>query len=165
MNPLNSADFIFETNPICTGQGIISPIVINPGEGMFSSTAGLDLNENNGAINADNSSIGSYLVTHQTGGTCPDSVSVEVLIEDCSSLGENHLEFVVEPNPFMEEIEIRSDYGGLISIYSALGEVTYTGNKSPGIPLHISTKHYETGIYYVSLSENKKYRVQKLIKF
>ena len=165
MNPLNSADFIFETNPICTGQGIISPIVINPGEGMFSSTPGLDLNENNGAINADNSSIGSYLVTHQTGGTCPDSVSVEVLIEDCSSLGENHLEFIVEPNPFMEEIEIRSDYGGLISIYSALGEVTYTGNKSPGIPLHISTKHYETGIYYVSLSENKKYTVQKLIKF
>ena len=90
---------------------------------------------------------------------------MEVLIEDCSSIGENHLEFIVEPNPFMEEIKIRSDYGGLISIYSALGEVIYRRNKSPGIPLRISTKHYEKGIYYISLSENKKYTVQKLIKF
>jgi len=29
----------------------------------------------------------------------------------------------------------------------------------PGILLVISTKHYETGIYYVSMSENKKYTV------
>ena len=164
MNPLNSATFFFESFSICLGEGIITPTVTNPGEGVFTSTVGLDLDMTSGAINTDNSSIGAYLVTHQTEGTCPDSVSIEITIEDCSSLDEINVAFNLEPNPCTNAIDVTSDQGGSISIYSTFGEVVYTGIKNPGIPLQILTQNYSSGIYYISFHRQGKREVLKLIK-
>ena len=164
MNPLNSANFFFESFSICIGEGIITPTVTNPGEGVFTSTLGLDLDMASGAINSDNSSIGAYLVTHQTEGNCPDSVSIEITIEDCSSLDEINLAFNLEPNPCTNAIDVTSDQGGLISIYTTFGEIIYTGIKSPGIPLQIHTHNYSSGIYYISFQRQGKKEVLKLIK-
>ncbi len=164
MNPLNSATFFFESFSICLGEGIITPTVTNPGEGVFTSTVGLDLDMTSGAINTDNSSIGAYLVTHQTEGTCPDSASTEITIEDCSSLDEINVAFNLEPNPCTNAIDVTSDQGGSISIYSTFGEVVYTGIKNPGIPLQILTQNYSSGIYYISFHRQGKREVLKLIK-
>ena len=153
-----------ESFSICLGEGIITPTVTNPGEGVFTSTVGLDLDMTSGAINTDNSSIGAYLVTHQTEGTCPDSVSIEITIEDCSSLDEINVAFNLEPNPCTNAIDVTSDQGGSISIYSTFGEVVYTGIKNPGIPLQILTQNYSSGIYYISFHRQGKREVLKLIK-
>ena len=165
MNPLNSANFYYESNSLCIGEGIITPTVINPGQGVFSSTAtGLDLDISSGAINTDNSSPWIYLVTHQTGGICPDSVSLEIWIEECSSLKENNLEFSLIPNPCINTIDISSKQGGFIYIYSSFGELVYKGVKTPELPLKILTENYCPGLYYISFYNGEKSSIQKLIK-
>jgi hypothetical protein len=164
MNPLNSAGFLFASFSICIGEGIITPTVANPGEGVFSSTTGLELDDESGAINADNSSLGVYVVTHQTEGTCPDSVSIEIIIEDCTALDENNLEFSLIPNPCSNTIEFNSNQGGIISIYTSHGDLVYNGFKTPELSLNIITQQYSPGIYYINFHNGEKSSVQKLIK-
>ena len=164
MNPLNSAIFSFETNFLCIGEGITTPTIINPGEGVFSSNSGLDLNVTSGAINADNSSLGVYLVTNQTEGICPDSVSIEITIEDCSSIEENQLVFTLIPNPCSNTIAVSSNQGGFIYIYSSHGDLVYKGVKNPELPLNILTENYCPGLYYISFYNSEKSSIQKLIK-
>jgi hypothetical protein len=164
MNPLNSANFFFESNSMCIGEGILIPTVMNPGEGVFSSTTGLELDVASGAINVDNSSLGVYVVTHQTDGTCPDSVSIEISIEDCTALEENNLEFSLIPNPCTHTIEVSSNQGGIISIYTSHGDLIYKGFKTPELSLNILTQKYSPGIYYIAFHNSENSSVQKLIK-
>ncbi len=165
MNPLNSANFTYESNSLCIGEGIITPTVINSGQGVFSSSAsGLDLDISSGAINTDNSSPWVYLVTYQTGGICPDSVSIEIWIEECSSIKENNIEFSLIPNPCINTIDISSNQGGFICIYSSQGDLIFKGIKDPEVPLNISTQYYSPGVYYISFFNREQSSVQKFIK-
>ena len=162
MNPLNSAGFTYGSTELCIDIGIVTPTVNN--QGVFSASAGLDINVMNGAINTDNATIGIYLITHETEGTCPDSVSSEITLENCSSIEENNWAFSIHPNPCINSIEILSEYGGLICISSSIGDLIYQGEKNTGETLQISSKYFSPGIYYISFSRGKKSSVKKLIK-
>ena len=162
MNPLNYASFSYGSTSLCIGDGIVTPTVDN--QGVFSASIGLEINLTSGSINTDNSAVGVYLVTHETIGTCPDSVSSEITIENCSSIEENNLAFSLNPNPCKNSIELTSDQGGLIYISSSVGELVYQEIKNPGSSLQISTNDFSPGIYYISFSNKKRSRVKKLIK-
>ncbi len=162
MNPLNSAGFTYGSTELCLGNGIVTPTADN--QGVFSASGGLEINTANGAINTDNAIEGVYLITHETEGTCPDSVSAEITLEDCSSLDENELLFSIEPNPCQHELIVHSSFTGEIFIYSSLGELVSKGLKVSSSKLRISTENIDPGVYFVVFKSGTKQSSLKLIK-
>ena len=162
MNPLNSAGFTYGSTELCIDIGVVTPTVDN--QGVFSASAGLDINVMNGAINTDNETIGVYLITHETEGTCPDSVSSEITLENCSSIEENNWAFSIQPNPCQDEISVHSDFIGEVCVFSSIGEAVLTVPKMTQTKLQINTTHLRSGVYYVSFTNGMKKSVLKLIK-
>ncbi|MES2799142.1 MAG: T9SS type A sorting domain-containing protein [Bacteroidota bacterium] len=71
VNPQVDASFNFATNTFCVGSANPVPSAIN--SGTYSSTAGLTfVNTTTGEINLAASANGPYVITHTTGGLCPD---------------------------------------------------------------------------------------------
>ena len=162
MNPLNSAGFTYGSTELCVGIGIVTPTVDN--QGVFSASAGLDINIINGAIDTDNATVGVYLITHETEGTCPDSVSAEITIEDCSSLDEHDVLFSIQPNPCQDELTVHSGFTGEIMVYSSLGELVLQTLKTSLSEQMMSTKNLKPGVYFVGFKNGSKQSVIKLIK-
>ena len=235
MNPLISAQFDYGSLSLCRGDGIAIPDIQN--QGVFSTSAGLDIDPNNGSINIDNSDIGSYTITHETNGICPDSVSIElnistyadisftlsedvicdttasielnatpiggvyagpgiegamfdpsisgtgihiitysydnigcissveqsITVENCSSVNEIILNFMISPNPCNDEVEMYSSRNGIVRVYNSVGEELDSIMKNSE-SLIIDTKSLKPGVYYVWFFDGQNKRVHKLIK-
>lgn len=78
MNAINSAVFNYESSTLCVGQG--SVINDNIEAGYYTTGEGLSIDSLTGIINTDQSQPGSYTITHQTLGLCPDSSSSLIII-------------------------------------------------------------------------------------
>ena len=162
MNPLNYASFSYGSTSLCIGDGIVTPTVDN--QGVFSASMGLEINLTSGAINTDNSAVGVYLVTHETEGSCPDSVSSEITVENCSSIQENDRVFRCKPNPFHDYVELTTDDEGEIFLYSSMGDLVYHDRKKASTSLQINTQNLPPGLYYISFLNGKQEQRRKLIK-
>jgi hypothetical protein len=77
-NPTNDASFSYESDVICVGDAIIENN--NDEEGVYIVESGLSIDLASGAINANESSLGSYIVIHETFGNCPDTAETLVTI-------------------------------------------------------------------------------------
>lgn len=86
VNPIDNATFTYPGATFCqTGTNPTATITGMPG-GVFSATpAGLSLNASTGAIVLNTSATGTYDVTYQTSGVCPNSTTITVNITNAPS--------------------------------------------------------------------------------
>ena len=77
---LDDASFNYAANAYCVNDVNPIPVVTGLPGGVFSSTAGLTLNAGTGEIDLGVSAQGTYSVTYTTTGTCPNTASVSVTI-------------------------------------------------------------------------------------
>lgn len=87
VNPIDNATFNYPGATFCqTGTNPTATIVGLPG-GTFSASpsSGLSLNSSTGAINLITSTVGTYTVTYQTNGVCPNNSSITVNVTNAPS--------------------------------------------------------------------------------
>jgi hypothetical protein len=82
INALDNASFSYSAASYCVNATDPTPTVTGLAGGTFSSTAGLSINASTGVIDISASTSGNYLVTYTTTGTCPNSATFSVTIED-----------------------------------------------------------------------------------
>jgi hypothetical protein len=83
----DDASFTYPANSACASSVLTSsPTPVTTG-GTWSSTTGLSINANTGVITPSNSTVGSYIITHTTNGTCPntETLSFDILAQDVAS--------------------------------------------------------------------------------
>ena len=83
-NDINDATFNYGNNILCIGDSIIESD--NLQEGIYSSETGLSIDINTGAINTNESELGSYNIMHQTFGSCPDTSEILITIGNYQDL-------------------------------------------------------------------------------
>ncbi|WP_034062131.1 T9SS type A sorting domain-containing protein [Lacinutrix jangbogonensis] len=88
VNALDDASFLYSAPTYCTDIIVTSPMVIGLAGGTFTSTMGLIIDPNTGEISVSDSIPDTYTVTYTTSGTCPNSSSVSVTIEDCAPIND-----------------------------------------------------------------------------
>jgi hypothetical protein len=87
VDSLDDAQFTYTVNTACES----SPITLTPtpatSGGTWSSTTGLSINANSGLITPNSSTVGSYMITHTTNGTCPTSetFSFSIVAQDVAA--------------------------------------------------------------------------------
>jgi hypothetical protein len=82
INALDDASFSYDSPSYCIDDSDPTPSVTGLGGGTFSSGGGLTLNAATGAIDVSTSTVGTYTVTYTTSGTCPNSSSVSVTVNN-----------------------------------------------------------------------------------
>lgn len=80
IDPYDNASFAYTTNTFCVNAGNVSPTITGLPGGMFSSTTGLEINAISGTIDLNLSTPGTYDVTYQTVGSCPNTSTVTVTV-------------------------------------------------------------------------------------
>lgn len=79
INALSDASFNYPSNTICLSDGNQTPTTGMAG--TFSSTTGLVfVSTTTGEINVSGSTAGTYVITYNVGGTCPNSSQVSVTL-------------------------------------------------------------------------------------
>ncbi|UMB60077.1 gliding motility-associated C-terminal domain-containing protein [Lutibacter sp. A80] len=82
INALDDASFSYSGSPYCADATDPAPIITGLSGGTFSSTAGLVINANTGEVDLDASTPGTYNVMYTTSGTCPNSSTQSITIND-----------------------------------------------------------------------------------
>ena len=77
---LDNASFSYSKSTFCQTDADPSPTVTGLAGGVFFSTAGLSIDAATGVINLAASTLGNYIVTYATNGTCPSSSNFAVTI-------------------------------------------------------------------------------------
>lgn len=80
INEVDDASFNYGIASYCQSANDPSPIITGLGGGVFSSTAGLSISANTGQIDVSASSVGTYVITYTTSGTCPSSAVASISI-------------------------------------------------------------------------------------
>jgi hypothetical protein len=83
IDALDDASFSYSASTYLSTDEDPTPTITGLAGGSFSSTAGLSLDANSGAIDLSASAPGVYTVTYTTAGTCPNSSDVSIIIVDC----------------------------------------------------------------------------------
>ncbi|PQJ69166.1 T9SS type A sorting domain-containing protein [Polaribacter butkevichii] len=81
INALDNASFNYAAASYTNNDTDPTPTITGIPGGTFSSTAGLSLNTSTGEIDLSASTLGTYTITYQTTGACPNSASVSVTIQ------------------------------------------------------------------------------------
>jgi gliding motility-associated-like protein len=85
VTPLQDASFVYSSATYCTSGVNPTPIITGVQGGTFSSTpAGLVVNPTTGTITLATSQAGAYTLTYKTNGTCSDSSSITMTIDNSS---------------------------------------------------------------------------------
>ncbi len=82
VNPLDDASFSYSAAAYCVDDTDPTPTITGLGGGSFSSTAGLSISASTGEIDLSSSTPGTYTVTYTTTGTCPNSTSKSITINE-----------------------------------------------------------------------------------
>jgi hypothetical protein len=87
INALDNASFSYGQSTYYQEGTDPTPTITGFGSGIFSSTpAGLSINTSTGSIDVSASTSDTYTVTFTTTGTCPNSSSVSVVVDDFSGV-------------------------------------------------------------------------------
>ncbi|WP_034062129.1 LamG-like jellyroll fold domain-containing protein [Lacinutrix jangbogonensis] len=82
---LNDASFNYSATSYCINDSNPTPSITGLAGGLFANTpAGLVINPTSGEIDVTTSANGVYSVTYTTSGSCPNSSSVSVVIDECA---------------------------------------------------------------------------------
>jgi gliding motility-associated-like protein len=82
INALDDASFSYGAGSYCVDASDPTPTITGLTGGTFSSTAGLSINSSTGAIDVSASAPATYTVTYTTAGTCPNSSTASVTINN-----------------------------------------------------------------------------------
>ena len=95
INPtaVDDASFSYSASSYCTSDSDPFPTITGSTGGTFSSSFGLSLNPSNGFIDLSASTPGNYSITYTTSGTCPNSSSVNVIINGADSANFSYSSF------------------------------------------------------------------------
>lgn len=130
--PLEDASFYYSQQSWCqTSPANPAPTITGVTSGTFSaSPAGLTINPVTGEINLGASSVGSYTVTHITGGQCPGTYTFPIVITNGANAGFNYASASYCNNSANPSPNITGDFGGQftaspagLSINSITGEI------------------------------------------
>ncbi|WP_341228624.1 ELWxxDGT repeat protein, partial [uncultured Arcticibacterium sp.] len=77
-NALENASFNYGSASYCISSADPIPTITGVSGGTFSSTSGLSINASTGEIDVSASTVGTYIVTYTTGGTCSNSSTASV---------------------------------------------------------------------------------------
>ncbi len=76
----DDASFNYDAISYCANDPNPVPTITGVTGGTFSTTAGLDINENSGLIDIPQSTPGTYTITYTTAGICSDSSTTDITI-------------------------------------------------------------------------------------
>lgn len=86
INPSDDASFTYPSATYCTTGGVQSPTITGITGGVFSAVPpGLNINPTTGAINLALSQVGAYTLSYTTSGSCPNTSSIVMTINDTAS--------------------------------------------------------------------------------
>ncbi|WP_196888423.1 BspA family leucine-rich repeat surface protein, partial [Aureivirga sp. CE67] len=124
---IDDASFAYNTSSFCAEDADPSPTISGLTGGTFSSSTGLALDTDTGAIDLSESTSGTYSITYTTNGNCTNSSSVEVTINelDDATFAYNTSSFCVEdadPSPTISGLT-----GGTFSSTTGIALDTDTG--------------------------------------
>jgi len=86
ITPSDNASFTYPSATYCTSGTPQTPTITGLPGGTFSSVPpGLSLNPSTGTITLSNSTVGSYTLTYTTFGSCPNTSSITMTINDTIS--------------------------------------------------------------------------------
>ncbi|WP_034060896.1 T9SS type A sorting domain-containing protein [Lacinutrix jangbogonensis] len=88
VNGIDDASFSYPAATYCATDIDTTPTITGFAGGMFSSSAGLSINETTGIIDASTSTLGTYTVTYTTTGTCTNSSNASITIEPCPPIND-----------------------------------------------------------------------------
>ena len=80
INPPDDASFFYPSNKFCLSGSNPVPTITGLTGGSFGSSTGLSINASTGSIDLASSSIGTYTITYNTNGPCPNSSSINIEI-------------------------------------------------------------------------------------
>ncbi|KJD31132.1 hypothetical protein PK35_15925, partial [Tamlana nanhaiensis] len=166
INALDDASFSYSMSTYSTSDSDPTPTITGITGGMFSSSAGLSINASTGTIDVSASTPDTYTVTYTSSGSCQNSSTFEVTIED-ESLNIN------ETNSELDNIQIYTKNKTLlvngvtskasIEIYSLIGKRCFnrsTINKKNSFDL----SKLSTGVYILKLQTiNSNFITKKII--
>jgi hypothetical protein len=109
---------------------------------------------------------GTVLVNEETADGCSgDSDEFMVLIDDCTSIGENDLnnQVSLHPNPAKDYVTVSSENEiQSVSVYSMTGELIENINVQ-NKEYRLVTNHYKEGVYFVRINSEKGSLTKRLI--
>lgn len=176
MQLLNNGDTIYSSGTIIIDE--VPPITLNGGgticlgdsinlsasgaeSYVWSPSSGLD-NSTSSSVIASPTETTTYTIIGTYENGCTDTQTLTVTIDECLGLTELESQFVVNPNPFLDEINIVSknnhvmDYVELINV---LGEVVLTSFDSK-----LNVNHVKDGTYFLKIYHNQGFSIVRLLK-
>jgi gliding motility-associated-like protein len=99
VNTLDDASFVYSSATYCTAGPDPTPIITGASGGTFSALpAGLVINPVTGTIDLSSSSVGTYTLTYTTAGSCANSSSITMTIDNSSPFAN----FTYSGSPFCQ---------------------------------------------------------------
>jgi len=167
------AAFPFTDTTICKNSGANPTLAVTgTTSGFYSASPGgvSFVSSLTGEINLANSTLGSYLLSYISNGTCPTTTSANLTISVCGGIQTTIVENAYElfPNPNNGNFSIKSNnQAGMvdISILDILGKIVHTErsfmeqNSTKSLALEALT----VGTYFVQIQQDNKQQIFKVI--
>lgn len=166
LNGRDDASFAYDSTTFCFG-GTASPVpTTTTAGGSFSSSTGLIIDANTGAIDLANSPINAnHSISYTTAGACSDNASINIGLIDCSTSittwNEQNIKLFPNPNNGQFQLQLEQALEGeqQIRIFNALGQVVWTQTASIQQQYNFNLNDLPAGQYILQL-EGKDGRLQ-----
>ncbi|EJF53788.1 fibronectin type III domain-containing protein [Saprospira grandis DSM 2844] len=166
LNGLDDASFAYDSTTFCFG-GTASPVpTTTTAGGSFSSSTGLIIDANTGAIDLANSPINAnHSISYTTAAACSNSASINIGLIDCSTSittwNEQNIKLFPNPNNGQFQLQLEQALEGeqQIRIFNALGQVVWTQTASIQQQYDFNLNDLPAGQYILQL-EGKDGRLQ-----
>lgn len=109
--------------------------------------------------------VGTHTITYDytDGNGCSNSTTQDILVDPCLSLiDQENLGLSVFPNPTTEELNIILSGEFTYEVVDARGRNIQSGSGSQSVKLN--TSNYETGVYFVTISNDNDTVVTRVVK-
>ncbi|NJX16166.1 T9SS type A sorting domain-containing protein [Tamlana crocina] len=166
INALDDASFSYSMSTYDTDDTDPTPTITGEIGGAFSSAAGLSINTSTGIIDLSASTPNTYTVTYITNGTCQNSSTFDVTIED-AALGIDEIDaeldniqiYTKAKSLFIKGLKSKTN----VEIYSIIGKRCFrtSTNESEN---NFDLSDLSSGIYIVKIqSTGNNLRTKKII--
>lgn len=145
--------------PFCDTENLVQLSSVSPAGGQFSG-AGVS-----GSIfNANQAGLGTHTLTYTvTANGCTASQSQDVTVEICEGLEENAWKVQLYPNPTREEVQLEVSKELNLRIYSLEGKLLLQSSLQPNVKQVLNVRSLVAGTYLFEFSDEKTYRIERLI--
>ncbi|MEO6902386.1 MAG: PKD-like domain-containing protein [Bacteroidia bacterium] len=146
INPKSDASFTYSNSTFCKTGTNPSPTITGIAGGTFTAPAGLTINASTGLITLSTSTLGTYTVTYQVVGTCPNSYTFDVTITNSpnanfSYASSSYCQYSTNPAPIFSLGASSGTFSatpvGLVFVNSSTGVIDLTAS-TPGITYTIT---------------------------